>query len=226
MDFNEIKLKLKKWFPTIMKYLFFIVSLETIVLVILRCPYVIPFLACDMCPVVDCPSKYYRKPFVAFIVGYMIIFRADFCSKICPYGSLNDILYKIRRKISKKPFKLSLETKTILNFLKYLFFICAIIAIIYGNPRYYVPLHTSDLITSLKLAYLAAGNAYFARLYVIVGALLLGLLLIPRFWCRYICPLGTGIQLTKKGIRKIRKIKTVNGVKSCGDCSKCGKNDN
>ena len=103
MEFKESMKKLKKWFPIVMKYGIFIVALETIILAIFRCPYILPFLACDMCPVVDCPSKYYRKPFVAFIVGYMIVFRKDFCSKICPFGTLNDLIYRVRRRFQKTP---------------------------------------------------------------------------------------------------------------------------
>jgi polyferredoxin len=204
-----IVVEFKRILSLIVKYSIFVIAFPTLVIVILRCPYVIPFLACDLCPVVDCPSKYYRKPFIAFVIGYIVLFRKDFCAWVCPYGTLNDLVYKIRRKASKISIKIPLELKLSFNILKYVVFAFVVIALLNGNPRYYVPIHTSDLITSIKLAYLTGGDVYFARLYLILGALLLGFL-IPRFWCRYLCPLGTTFQLIKKGFRRFKK------------CSKCG----
>ena len=215
-------LKFKRILSLIVKYGVFIVAIPTLAIVILRCPYVIPFLACDLCPVVDCPSKYYRKPFIAFVIGYIALFRKDFCAWICPYGTLNDIIYKIRRKISKKSLKIPLELKLTFNFLKYVVFVFAIIALLNGNPRYYIPIHTSSLITSIKLAFLTAGNAYYARLALILIGLILGIL-IPRFWCRFLCPYGTTFQLIKKAFRKVKT--QIQKEHKCEKCSKCGSYD-
>ncbi len=222
MDFKNFIKKFDKYISKIVKYGVLIISIETILLVLLRCPFALPFLACDLCPIVDCPSKYYRNYFVMFIVGYMAVFRKDFCSKICPVGTINDLLYKFRRIISKKTIKITPDLKTVLMFLKYSVFLFAILAIIYGNPRYYIPIHTSDLITSIKLSYLSANSPYFIRLYSLIIALLLGLI-IYRFWCRFLCPLGTGITLTKK---TFKNLKNININENCKKCSKCGKNGN
>ena len=134
MDFK----KFKRILSLIAKYGVFIVAFPTLAIVILRCPYIVPFLACDMCPVVDCPSKYHRREFVAFAIGYIALFRKDFCGWVCPYGTLNDIIYKIRRKFSKNAYKIPLELKLSFNFLKYVVFFFIIIAILNGNPRYYI----------------------------------------------------------------------------------------
>ena len=143
------------------------------------------------------------------LIVYLLVGGRSYCAWVCPYGTLNDLVYKIRRKVSKISIKIPLELKLSFNILKYVVFAFVIIALLNGNPRYYVPIHTSDLVTSIKLAYLTGGDVYFARLYLILGALLLGVL-IPRFWCRYLCPLGTTFQLIKKGFRRFKK------------CSKCG----
>ncbi|HIP34649.1 MAG TPA: 4Fe-4S binding protein [Methanothermococcus okinawensis] len=219
MNFKELFNKVNAIIPIFVKYGIFIGVIPTVIFVIFRCPYMIPFLACDMCPVVDCPSKYYRRPFVAFVIGYMFLFRKDFCSGVCPFGTLNDIIYKVKRKISKSVVKLPLELKLSFNFLRYTIFAFAIIAIINGNPRYYIPIHTGDLITSIELTLMTAGNEYYTRLLLVFGGLLLAIL-IPRFWCRFLCPYGTAIQLTKKGIKK-----TKNKLKCNSKCDKCGNHD-
>lgn len=204
----------KLLFFNIVKYAFFLVAIPSVFLVIFRCPYTVPFLVCDLCPVLDCPSKNFRSVIFGSLIGYVALARVDFCGKVCPLGTLNDIFSKIKMKISKKPIKLPLEMKVIFDLLKYTIFIFVIIALINGNPRFYIPIHAGALIDSIQLSLVAGGKAYYARLLLILGSLVLGLM-IPRFWCRYVCPFGTTIQLTKKGITKVKEHK----------CTKCGKHD-
>ena len=87
--------------------------------------------------------------------------------------------------------------KVILDLLKWTVFLFVIVALINGNPRFYIPIHAGGLWDSIQLSLMAGGKAYYARLLLVLGAISLGLI-IPRFWCRYVCPYGTTIQLTKK----------------------------
>ena len=61
---------------------------------------------------------------------------------------------------------------------------------------------------------MTAGSAYYARLLLILVGLSLAIV-VPRFWCRFLCPYGTAFQLIKKGVRKVK-----NEFK-CEKCSKC-----
>ncbi|ABR54209.1 conserved hypothetical protein [Methanococcus vannielii SB] len=206
----KLRIKLLKY----AKYGFFLAAIPSVVLVIFRCPYTVPFLACDLCAVLDCPSRHYRKPILVGLLGYVAVTKSDFCGRVCPLGTLHDIFTKIRLTISKKSFKISPELKLIFELLKYTIFAFVIVALLNGNPRFYTPIQAGNLLNSIWISIVAGGDAYLGRLLLVLGAISIGIIL-PRFWCRYACPYGTTIQLTKKGITKIKQHK----------CSNCGKHD-
>ncbi|MBP2144089.1 hypothetical protein J2127_001259 [Methanococcus voltae] len=202
------KLLLKNMYTKFIKYGIFLISIPSLAIIVFRCPYIVPFVVCDLCPVVDCPSRQLRKPVFVAILGYLAVTRVDFCGRVCPYGTLNDVLYKIRTKIFKGNFKTNKEYKIIFNMLKYLIFTFAIIALIMGDPRFYSPIRTGSLLNSIWITLISGNNAYYGRLYLILLGLVLSMI-IARFWCRYMCPYGTGIQALKKLYRKIVSKKDV-----------------
>ncbi|MCS3901310.1 4Fe-4S binding protein [Methanococcus voltae] len=219
------KLLLKNMYTKLIKYGIFLVSIPSLAIIVFRCPYIVPFVVCDMCPVVDCPSRHLRKPVFALILGYLAITRVDFCGRVCPYGTLNDVLYKIRTKIFKGNFKTNKEYKIIFNVIKYLIFTFAVIALLMGDPRFYSPIRTGSLLNSIWITLISGNNAYYGRLYLILLGLVLSMI-IARFWCRYMCPYGTGIQALKKLYRKVikkenNKTKENKENKENNACSKC-----
>ncbi|MCS3921898.1 hypothetical protein M2325_000571 [Methanococcus voltae PS] len=193
------------------RYLFFLAGISSVIFAIFRCIYVVPFIACDYCNHYECPLKYTRTPLLVGVLGYMAVFKADFCTKICPFGTLNHILFKIRMKISKKTYNLSKHKtlKNIIMVLKYSIFLFAIIAASlsmrsyllnpYGKNRAIAGTYIYDIAVTAILQ-----NARIAL--VILG--LLGVIFIARFWRRYLCPYGTGIETVKKGYKLCKSCKS------------------
>jgi len=84
-----------------------------------------------------------------------------------------------------------------------------------NNPRWAIPIRIGDFLNSVKLTFEHADNLWIIRtLFVLIG---LGLvILIPAFWCRYLCPTG-GILEVFRRFSLFKYFKT----KDCNDCDKC-----
>jgi polyferredoxin len=92
-----------------------------------------------------------------------------------------------------------------------------VVFLLTNNPRWAMPIRIGDFFNSVKLTFEHADNLWIARtLFVLIG---LGLvLLIPGFWCRYLCPTG-GILEAFRRFSLFKYFKT----KVCDDCDKCRK---
>ena len=110
------------------------------------------------------------------IVGFAalcVLFANFFCGYICPVGTLEDLFVRIRYRLGIRPAILtpgSLPDR-ILRILKYpVLFICLFRLYLYGQDlpgRWIVPV-----------------------LIVCAVLIVLGGLIVDRFWCKYFCPLG------------------------------------
>jgi len=179
---------------------------------IVRCPYAIPYTDCTYCPVIQCPGRKYFLPLWIAIFTSAIIFARSFCGWICPFGTLTDILNKI--KILR--IKLSKQVSSVLSYGKYLFLAFAITYVFYiDNPRLAIPIRTGDFFNSIKLTFEHADNLWIIRsVFIILGVLLS--LLISKFWCRFICPNGGIMEiLAKISLFRISK------NNKCNDCNVC-----
>ena len=110
------------------------------------------------------------------IVAAIVLFSKLFCAYICPAGTVQDLLSKIREAIRLKCLKIqngSILDK-ILRIVKY--------AILFWVL--YLSVNSSELLSGYKdeIALWMSITAIS-----IVG---LGCLFIDMFWCRYLCPLG------------------------------------
>ncbi|MCS3901316.1 4Fe-4S binding protein [Methanococcus voltae] len=194
------------------RYLLFLVGIPAVLFSIFRCIYVVPFIACDYCTFYDCPMKYARTPLLIGVLGYMAVFKVDFCAKICPFGTLNHILFKLRMKISKTTYSLS-KHKTLKNIIigvKYAIFLFAIVAASLSMRSYLLnPTGRNRAIAGTYIYDIAKTEILRNSRIILVIIGLLGLIFIARFWCRYLCPYGTGIETIKKS------------YKLCTSCNSC-----
>lgn len=178
---------------------------------IFRCPFAIPYVSCESCPVVQCPGKKLWLPVWIGILGTAIFFGRAFCGYICPVGTLSDLLAIISPK--------GLIKKSIDNILSYGKFIMLFVAvfIIFGinNPRWAIPIRTGDFFNSVKLTFEHADKMWIARTTFVAGAILLGLI-VSKLWCRYLCPTGGALDIANS-ISFFKFYKT----SSCNDCNKC-----
>ena len=203
-----------------------------------------PGLNCYSCPGASgaCPlgslqnalgSTEKRTPYYVFgiIVLYGILLGRFICGFLCPFGFIQELLYKIKTpKLKKNRF-----TK-ILSYFKYvlLVFLVGIVPVLYGLRnvplpgfcKYVCPAGTIEgafglLSNKINEGELARLGPLFTWKFALAVSIILGSVFIFRVFCRFICPLGALYGLFNKisilGI-KLDKPKCID----CGLCiSKC-----
>lgn len=147
----------------------------------------------------------------------VLLFKRGFCGWICPFGTIQELL----GKISKKKIEIPTRVDKYLRYLKYLVLIAIIVGTAFTGTlvfRNYDP-----FITFFHFGEgVIWGTAESTGTYVVFSILIIILiasLLIERFWCRYLCPLGATIApVSKLGLSSINR-----DNKTCIDCKLCDK---
>ncbi len=152
---------------------------------IFRCPFAVPYVSCESCPVVQCPGRSFWMPVWLGILGSAIFFGRAFCGYVCPVGTVADLL-----AIPSPRGWIKKSIDSFLSYGKYVVLIASLI-LIFGmnNPRWAVPIRTGEFFNSIKLTFEHANNLWIARTAFILGAVGLGAVL-SKAWCRYLCPTG------------------------------------
>lgn len=181
---------------------------------VFRCPFAVPYVSCENCPVVQCPGrKIWLTTWLAILASALLFGRA-FCGYACPGGMVSEIFSRfalLKGKVSK-------GLDRWLSLLKYPVLISALYVFWFmHNPRLAVPIRTGGFFESTALTFEHAFPLWFVRTFVILGALALGIL-IPHLWCRYLCPTGAALAPFRK-FAPFRYVMRDN----CTDCGKCNK---
>ena len=152
-----------------------------------------PGLHCYACPwaITICPVGllqnmivYGTFPFfgVGAIAVYGLAAGRGFCGWFCPFGTLNDLLSFRRRPIRKAA-----------SYGKYVVLAGTVIAAWALADTVFCKLCPAASLES-SIPYLILGVARVNRPFLIhMGTLavtLVGMVLVARFWCRYLCPMG------------------------------------
>lgn len=199
-----------------------------------------PGLNCYSCPAASaaCPlgalqnalaASGKRTPYYVFgiILLYGIILGRTICGFLCPFGLIQDLLYKIKTPKLKK----SRVTK-VFSWLKYVILVLLVVVfpLIYvfkDTPlpafcKYICPAGTLGgaiglLSNSVNEELFPMLGPLFTWKFVLLVAFILACIFIYRFFCRFFCPLGALYGLFNKisilGI-KLEKPK-------CTDCGRC-----
>lgn len=181
---------------------------------IFRCPFLVPFVNCQSCPVLTCWGRltaYFYTAWLIIPISAILVGRA-FCGWVCPVGFVNQVLGKAAI------FKLR-SRKKILRFgqlgMALLIVACAYIYFIMDNPRMMIPIRTGEVFNSIYLSFQHASPFWLARTIFII-VLIIGSLIVANAWCRFICPAGGLFEIVKKislfGIRK---------TSACDNCDAC-----
>ena len=171
-----------------------------------------PGINCYSCPgaIGACPLGSLQGSFdngkssVFYVCGilllYSIIFGRMICGWLCPFGLIQDLLYKIKSpKMKKSP------VTRVLSFLKYAIFVFFVLVVpityaIRGVPtpafcKFICPAGTIE--GGLILLSNKANNGFFRMLgplftwkFLLMVSIVVSTVFIYRVFCRFICPLG------------------------------------
>lgn len=148
---------------------------------IVKCPFPLPFIMCNMCPV-HCTVGSIRTGLFYSILGMSILFGKAWCGFICPGGAAQDMLFKLPvRKLYRAsgPYKW-------LEWLKYFLAVLVILLILEATQLWQgIPVISGMWFWMLKYSP-QIGNVLIA---LVAVSLVLSIFL-ARAWCRYLCPLG------------------------------------
>ena len=178
-----------------------------------RCPFVVPFVSCQNCPVMTCPGRVatFFWGFWGIWIALAVFFGRAFCGWVCPGGLLSRIL-------SKNPLKWRLDANAVSTFAnaKLLFLIFALGAwFVLGQPRANVPIRVGEFWPSILLTFEHSFPLWQVRTALFVVLILLSVL-IGMAWCRFACPFGGFLELVRRfSVFKVYK------TAQCNNCNRC-----
>ncbi|NLN60023.1 MAG: 4Fe-4S binding protein [Deltaproteobacteria bacterium] len=181
---------------------------------IFRCPYPVPFVDCQVCPVITCWGRITSLfwGLWLFVPLSVILFGRAFCGWLCPGGFVNQLIGKAaifklrtRNRFSKwAPLGLCLGLAVTL-----------FLWLVLGNPRWIIPIRIGEFWPSIGLSFEHASTAWLIRTFTVLGLVAAGLV-IANLWCRFVCPTGCLLEWFKR-VAIFRVFKT----DACNNCDAC-----
>ncbi len=154
---------------------------------------------------------------VALLVS-AVVAGASFCGWICPFGTLQDGLTWLRTRLKVPAVRVPQAIDRWLRYGRYL-----MLGLILYMTISTVRLWFADIDpyrTLFGLGWLFEFNLAEQWLaYAVAVAILVGSFFIPRFWCKYACPLGGALSLTNH-FSLLRIHRTESTCKSCALCNR------
>jgi polyferredoxin len=143
---------------------------------------------------------------VAFTVVTTLFWGRVFCGFLCPFGALQDFMEKVVPKRFRRELPRILHERAWL--VKYAVLVVVLVPAILG----------SDL--SIFQYFEPFGTVFFfsasAVLWAIAAAILVAAAVVPRFYCRYMCPLGAALAVAST-VSPFR----IKRVEQCTVCKVC-----
>lgn len=147
------------------------------------------------------------------------LFRKAFCSWLCPVGSISEYLWRAGQKLFKRNFHLPRWLDLPLRGLKYFllgFFVWAISTMSVEGIRDFMQ-SPYGLIADVKML------NFFRHIgetgLIVLGVLVLASVVVPNFWCRFLCPYGALLGLTSR----LSPLRIRRNTETCVDCAKCAR---
>lgn len=148
------------------------------------------------------------------LVVLTLVGSRGFCGWICPFGSLQEWIGLLGKKIFRKRFNPTGAWDRALRYLKY-----AVLVLIIALTWHTGSLIFRDYDPFLAFFHFGNGIDELPWAYAILGVVLAGSLLVERFFCKYACPLGAALGIIGRfGLTKI--VREPAGCKGCNLCQK------
>jgi len=144
------------------------------------------------------------------VLALTIVAKKAFCGWVCPIGFIGELLDKIGSRVFPKRPYISPRLNDRLKLLRYVVLFTAL----------YFTYKTGELILRGYDPYYAIfsgfGHGTLGWItYITLGIIVIGWLLIPMFFCRYLCPLGATFDpFSRLGLIKVSRNEEL--------CTKCG----
>ena len=179
-----------------------------------RCPFPVPFVDCQVCPVITCWGRITTLfwGFWLLLPLSALVFGRSFCGWICPGGLVNQLIGKV--SVTK------LRTRNRFTKIAPLGLLAGsaiALALWLGlnNPRWMVPIRIGEFWSSIRLSFAHASVFWLIRTFIVLGLVATGFA-VANAWCRFACPTGGLLELIKH-ISLFRIFKTTD----CNGCNNC-----
>jgi polyferredoxin len=157
---------------------------------------------------------------LALVLATGLLAKKAFCSWICPLGTLSEMLAAASRRLFGRRLGLPRWLDLPLRSLKYLL-------LAFFGWAIFVQMDAQSVLDFLDSPYNRVADVkllyFFERLSVVggsvLGALVLLSVLVPYFWCRYLCPYGALLG----AVSLLSPLKVTRHAPSCIDCGLCTK---
>ncbi|MGE4352925.1 MAG: 4Fe-4S binding protein [Oscillospiraceae bacterium] len=160
-------------------------------------------------------QKIHSAAFILMFLGFAaaLLFGAIFCGYICPFGTFQEWIGKVGKKLFPKRYNRIVPQKIdrVLRYLRYL----VLVMVLYQTAT------TAKLVFQSVDPYYALFNFFTGEVaisaYIVLGVIAALSLFIERPWCKYFCPYGALLGL----FNTIRIFKIRRNPNTCIGCKKC-----
>ncbi len=154
---------------------------------------------------------------LGLLVGVLLAGNA-FCGWVCPFGAFQDLLHWVKTKLHLPELRPGERTDAILRYGRFVTLGIIIYASATTLKLWFADYDPFRTLFSLHWLF-QPDLATMWPAFLILGVITIGSLLIQRFWCRYLCPLGGMFAiLNHLSILRIRRSEA-----SCKSCALCAR---
>ncbi len=147
----------------------------------------------------------------------VILAGSSFCGWACPFGALQDALNWVRKTLRLPEVHLPERADRIMRYGRYVTLGLILYMTISTAKLWFSGFDPYRTIFSLEWLF-EPNLAEHWPAYLIVVLVVAGSLMVPRFWCRYTCPLG-GLMSLLGHVSFLRIRRNADGCKSCAICN-------
>jgi ferredoxin len=149
------------------------------------------------------------------VAGLTVLAGKTFCSWICPIGLINEMLYKLGRFVpGLRKVSIPLRADRYLRWLRYPFTIL-MVALTWKAGELILRGYDPFFLIFSGFGHGALGVVSWVSL----GVLMLGALVVPMLWCRYLCPMSAVMDLLSRfGLVRVHRSEA-----ACTNCGLCDK---